>query len=307
VEAGEPRLSVQPASGPPGTTFTFGGRNFTAGAAAAVLLDGQPIGQVNIDAGGRVTLTLETTGSTAPARYTLAVEQGTKRAAAEYEVTGGGGAPQSGQGFYVTLVWTDPPAQAAAGQALVNDLDVQVNGPGGPYFANGGTGPDRRNNVEVVRLEKPAAGNYVITVRAERVNGAFGAQPFALVATTRQNFGAGQDNAELGQANGGILRGVVFADLDRDGVRDTGEPGLGGVQVVVRQANGALTREAVTNGSGAYETANLPTGGYSISVLLGGGLSLTNPGPVSKTVAAGNNTAPAIGAAVRLNLPDVRK
>jgi hypothetical protein len=307
VAGGDPVLAVAPAAGPPGTTFIFAARNFTANAAASVSLDGQALGQVNIDATGRVTLTLATTAGTAPGQYTLAVAQGAKSASARYEVTAGGGAPLSGQGLYVTLAWTDPPAQPAAGQMLVNDLDLFVDGPGGRVFANGGTAADRKNNVEAVRIQTPAAGAYVITVRAERVNGAFGAQPYALVATSKQNFGAGQDSVDLGQISVGTLRGVVFADLDRDGVRDAGEPGIAGVPVTIRQAKGALSRDVTTGGSGGYAVAGLPTGDYSITVALAAGYRPTTPTTMNKSVATGDNSAPVIGAAVMLNLPDVRR
>lgn len=201
VVVGDPTLTVTPASGPPGTTFTFAGRNFTASTPATVTLDGQALGEVTIDAAGNVTFTLTTSNQTAPAQYTLAVVQGARQASARYEVTSGGGAPVSGQGLYVTLTWSDPPAQSAASQTLVNDLDLFVDGPGGRTFANGGAAADRKNTVEAIRLENPTAGTYVITVRAERVNTTFGVQPFALVATSKQNFGAGQNNVELGQTN----------------------------------------------------------------------------------------------------------
>jgi hypothetical protein len=307
VAAGEPQLTVTPASGPPGTTFTFAASDFTANAPATVSLDGQELGQVNIDATGKVTITLATTGTTAPARYTLVVAQGVQSASAQYEVTAGGGTPLSGQGVYVTLAWTDPPAQTAASQMLVNDLDLFVDGPGGRIFANGGTTADRKNNVEAVRVEAPAAGAYVITVRAERVNAAFGAQPFALVATSKQNFGAGQDSVDLGQPNAGTLRGAVFADLDRDGAFDAGEPGITGVPVIIRQANGALSRHVTTDANGGYQAANLPTGDYAITVVLAAGYKPTTAATMSKTVVTGDNTAPAIGAAVMLLLPDVRR
>ena len=307
VAVGEATLAVAPASGPPGTTFTFVARNFTAGQPASVTLDGQAFGQVNIDATGTATLTLETTASTAPARYTLAVTQGAAGASAQYEVTAGGGAPLSGQGLYVTLTWTDPPAQSAASQTLVNDLDLFVDGPGGRVFANGGSAADRRNNVEAVRLETPAAGTYVITVVAARVNPTFGTQPFALVATSKQSFASGQNNASLGQANAGTLRGVVFADLNRNGVRNTGEPGMAGVPVVVRQASGALTRQLATDGTGAWQATNLPTGDYAITVVLKPGYRLTTAALPDQAVAKGDNTAPAAGAVVTLNLPLVRR
>jgi hypothetical protein len=312
VAVGAPQLTVTPPSGAPGTTFTFVASNFTPNAPAAATLDGQALGQVNIDANGQVTLTLETTAQTKPAQYTLALTQDAqgaepaKSAAAQYEVTGGTGGPAGSQGLYVTLVWTDPPVQTAAGQMLVNDLDLFVDGPGGRVFANGGAAADQKNNVEAVRLDAPAAGTYVITVRATRVNAAFGGQPFAVVATSKQN-GTGQDSVELGQPNGGTLRGVVFADLDRDGVRDTGEPGIAGVAVVVQQAGGGLQRQLATDATGAYAATGLPAGEYAIVVQLGGQYRATTATTLSKTVAAGENTATAVGASQGLYLPAVRK
>ncbi|HRW49789.1 MAG TPA: S8 family serine peptidase [Caldilinea sp.] len=307
VAAGDPTLTVAPASGPPGTTFTFVGRNFTAGQPATVSLDGQALGQVNIDAAGSVTLTLETTSQTAPAQYTLAVTQGTRSAGAKYEVTAGGGAPLSGQGLYVTLAWTDPPAQAAAGQTLINNLDLFVDGPGGRVFANGGSAADTRNNVEVVRLETPAPGTYVISVVAARVNPTFGTQPYALVATSKQDFSAGQNSVDLGQTDAGTLRGVVFADLNRNGVRDAGEPGIAGQAVVVRQASGALTRQLTTDATGAYVASNLPAGSYNITLVLRAGYRLTTTAATTLTVAKGENSAPAAGVVAALHLPFMRR
>lgn len=205
VAGGDPMLTVTPTSGPPGTTFTFEATNFTASTPANVTLDGKVIGQINISANGGAQLTLETKADATPGQYTLGVVQGEKQATAQYEVTsGGGGNPQTGSGLYVTLVWTDPPAQASAAQTLVNDLDLQVTGPAGTFIGNGGSGPDRKNNVESIRLENPAAGAYVITVQAQRVNGTFGAQPFALVATTKQNFDASSTSVNLGQPSSGV-------------------------------------------------------------------------------------------------------
>ncbi len=204
VAGGDLTLTVTPTSGPPGTTFTFEAANFTASTPANVTLDGKVIGQININAAGGAQLTLETKANATPGQYTLGVVQGDKQATAQYEVTGGGGGnPQTGAGLYITLVWTDPPAQASAAQTLVNDLDLQVSGPNGALLGNGGTAPDRKNNVETIRVENPAAGAYVITVQAQRVNGTFGAQPFALVATTKQNFDASSTSVNLGQPNSG--------------------------------------------------------------------------------------------------------
>ena len=76
-------------------------------------LDGQALGQVNIDATGKVTLRWRQRAATAPAQYTLAA-QTPNQILARYEVTGGGGSTPLMGNLYVTLAWTDPPAQPAA-------------------------------------------------------------------------------------------------------------------------------------------------------------------------------------------------
>ncbi len=90
----------------------------------------------------------------------------------------------------VTLVWTDPPGNPAAGVKLVNDLDLVVTNldTGEVYFGNdipanstvtsawdpnSPPNPDSVNNVENVYLNPaftPLGSNYTVTVRARRVN-----------------------------------------------------------------------------------------------------------------------------------------
>ena len=79
----------------------------------------------------------------------------------------------------ITLVYTDVPALPAAIPALVNDLDLEVVAPDGRLFrgnafGDGESAPetpegDRINNVEAVHLAAPAAGEYIVRVRAHQV------------------------------------------------------------------------------------------------------------------------------------------
>ncbi len=306
VASGNPTLAVTPTSGPPGTTFTFDAANFTAGG-ASVALDGQAVGQITIDAAGSAKLTLETKGETAPGTYTLAISQEDKRATAQYEVTSGGTIPQTGTGLYITLAWTDPPAQAAAVQTLVNDLDLTIDGPNGLLLGNGGTTADRKNNVETVRLENPTPGTYVITVQAQRVNGTFGAQPYALVATTKQNFESNTNNLNLDQVGEGVLTGSVYIDANNNGVRDEGEAGIAGITVEIKQTNGTLSRESTTDTNGVYQFANLPFDEYTLSVVLPSGFRVTTTTTLTTQVTNGSTTGPAIGIAAQLFLPLVQR
>ena len=95
----------------------------------------------------------------------------------------------------ITLVWTDPASSPFATQALVNNLDLLIQPPGGgaPVFGNNLTAPqtDTRNNVEVVRFAAPtptltatgqrAAAGYQVIVQASNLF--LPPQAFSLVVT----------------------------------------------------------------------------------------------------------------------------
>lgn len=87
----------------------------------------------------------------------------------------------------ITLVWTDPPGNPAAGVKLVNDLDLVVtNLESGEIFLGNDIGPsvynlnpwntntapnaDAVNNVENVYLRGPLGSNYAVTVVGRAVN-----------------------------------------------------------------------------------------------------------------------------------------
>ncbi|HEX5741394.1 MAG TPA: S8 family serine peptidase [Pilimelia sp.] len=100
----------------------------------------------------------------------------------EYQVTARPDTPMK-----ITLAWTDPAAKVNAATTLVNDLDLEVTGPGGTrlgnVFAGGwstaGGSPDRRNNLENVHVQAPAPGTYTVRVRGAHVP--LGPQTYALV------------------------------------------------------------------------------------------------------------------------------
>jgi hypothetical protein len=94
----------------------------------------------------------------------------------------------------IMLVWSDPPANQQAAQALLNDLDLTVVAPDGtttllPWKLNptpnattlnapAGVGRDSLNNVEQVSIDLPAAGQYQIKVTGTDVP--FGPQGYFL-------------------------------------------------------------------------------------------------------------------------------
>ena len=80
----------------------------------------------------------------------------------------------------IALAWSDAP-----GPTIVNNLNLIVTGPKGHKFVgnqrrNGPPTLDGTNNVELVHVEKPAAGVWTVDVVGSNV--ARGPQDFALVS-----------------------------------------------------------------------------------------------------------------------------
>jgi serine protease AprX len=95
---------------------------------------------------------------------------------------------EDGLPLRICLAYTDLP-----GRSLQNDVSLLVAGPGGARFVgnadvpNALTRSDADNNVEVVRLEEPAAGRYTLQVFARNLLRP--PQDFALVVTGRLSSG----------------------------------------------------------------------------------------------------------------------
>ena len=93
----------------------------------------------------------------------------------------------------VTLAWDDAPATPLAATALVNDLDLVVTDPAGnrwfswtidpsdPGAPATRSGEDRRNNMEQVSVQAPAAGAWRIRIRGHAVP--VGPQEYGLAAS----------------------------------------------------------------------------------------------------------------------------
>lgn len=76
----------------------------------------------------------------------------------------------------------------------------------------------------------------------------------------------------------GSLSGAVWYDLNADGNRDPGEPGIPGINVRLIGKR-TMADHAVTGSDGSYRFSSLPTGGYAgVEFLMPDGYSCTLPG-----------------------------
>jgi len=93
--------------------------------------------------------------------------------------------------------------------------------------------------------------------------------------TVSNNFGV------AAAAAAGTLSGVVYSDVNRNGVRDGGESGLAGRTVFIdSNRNSELDSgepTSITDASGVWRFNNLTPGGYLIEHVLTSGFTATNP------------------------------
>lgn len=109
----------------------------------------------------------------------------------------------------------------------------------------------------------PASGGWIgDTARATEVESSEGAAALGVglaVACIMSPAALGGWPSVAGAASSVTVSGVVFRDLDNDGVQDVGEPGVVGIRV--HRNSGAGTPTTVTGPDGRYSLSGLPAGG----------------------------------------------
>ena len=86
-------------------------------------------------------------------------------------------------------------------------------------------------------------------------------------ATTTLAPGATVDTMDFGYQPLGSVGDTIFRDDNGNGTQDTGEPGLGGIDVQLLDSTGTLITTATTDGNGNYDFTGLAAGTYQVSVV----------------------------------------
>jgi len=202
---------------------------------------------------GRVDLAAATDGSREFREETVGLQT---NATKSYTFDVAAGTP-----LRVTLAWSDYRGTSSATKMLVNDLDLEVLGPGGAFFRGNVFGHgwsiagglrDNTNNLENVFVESPAAGTWTVTVRAFNVPQ--GPQPFALVVAGQLQGGSVATRshvADLDGASGTYNSRRWRADVSITVEDDLGQP-VAGAKVQGSWSGGSgNSKSCVTGPSGA--------------------------------------------------------
>jgi hypothetical protein len=89
----------------------------------------------------------------------------------------------------------------------------------------------------------------------------------------RRGIDAGIRLSDGGGSTGGnaSIGDRVWHDKNGDGIQNSGEPGLSGIQVKLRSCNGIWQASTNTTSGGAYQFANLAPEKYLVEFVLPGG------------------------------------
>jgi len=107
-------------------------------------------------------------------------------------------------------------------------------------------------------------------VRSNYITLSFGGEPTTLGDGNNVNY-----TLDIGLKGTGSIGDYVWNDLDKDGIQEANEPGIGNVTVTLTFADGS-TAVTTTNSSGAYSFSNLGPGTYTVTFTTPTGKTITS-------------------------------
>ena len=254
-DAGEPGLS--------GVSVVVGSQTVVSDASGVYTASGVPAGSVSVDV-VEASLPVGVTQTAGTDPSTVAVTGG-----GTVDAGSDGYQPAPTTGSVTGVVFSDANGNGArdAGEPGLSGVSVTVGSQtvvtdaSGVYTASGV--PAGSVSVDVVEASLPAGSVQTA-----------GTDPSTVTVVAGASVDAGSD----GFQQRGSVTGVVFNDVNGNGARDAGEPGLSGVSVSV----GSLT--VVTDASGVYTASGVPAGSVSVDVveasLPAGSVQTAGDGPV---------------------------
>jgi hypothetical protein len=124
-------------------------------------------------------------------------------------------------------------------------------------------------------------GNYTVSIP----NRPAGFNPTLVPSSISLQPGQNLDTADFGftQQPRGLIGDTVFSDTNGNSTQEPGEPGIGGLTVVVRDSSGNTVATTNTDANGRY-SVNVPPGSYTVAVTNpppGFTPTLTQPNPIN--------------------------
>jgi hypothetical protein len=199
-------------------------------------------------------------------------------------------------------VWLDLNNNAAqdSGEAGINGVAVELLDSAGNVLTSSSTAGDG-----IYGFANLLAGSYTVRVVTATLPAGlvetFDADGTATANTTAVTLAAGDSRTDVDFGYRGVLQfgDRVWFDYDGNGIQDTGEPGITGVVITLKNSAGMPIATTTTGTNGNYTFTNLPAGTYSVNIVpssLPGGAVPTydldgtvTPNVATVTLAAGQN------------------
>jgi uncharacterized repeat protein (TIGR01451 family) len=188
--------------------------------------------------------------------------------------SGTAGADEGIDGAALSAVWFGPDGALGGGDDVTLETATDADGRWELELLPAGTW-----QVTVDPTTLPAG----LRASVDLDGGADGVATLVLVADDERT------DVDFGYVGTAGIGDEVFLDVDGDGVRGPGEPGLGGVPVALERRSSPAGPAGSTSstGTGTYLFEDLPPGDYTVSVATPPGLTATTPTSVEVTLAAG--------------------
>lgn len=128
------------------------------------------------------------------------------------------------------------------------------------------------------------AGNYVVTSVGPE-GWAYTTGPLNVMLDADDSVVDNADHGWMEEVAGptGMIKGLVWNDLNGDGMVDDDEPGIEGIEIILSGMGSGTTTTAA---DGTYAFEGLSAGAYMVTSVGPSGWSLTTPGLIAATLAA---------------------
>ncbi|HEX3530837.1 MAG TPA: SdrD B-like domain-containing protein [Thermoanaerobaculia bacterium] len=211
--------------------------------------------------GGAVeTFDLDGTGTANTATVTLAAGQNLTTADFGYRGTASLG----------DRVWLDLNNNGAqdSGEAGINGVAVELLDSAGNVLTSSSTAGDG-----IYGFANLLAGSYTVRVVTATLPAGmvetFDADGTATANTASATLAAGASRTDVDFGYRGVQQfgDRVWFDYDGNGIQDTGEPGITGVVITLKNSAGTPIATTTTGTNGNYTFTNLPAGTYSVVIV----------------------------------------
>ncbi len=203
----------------------------------------------------------------------------------------------------------------AGGSAVANFGDQQIGTVGGVVFNDlngdgvqnageagiGGVSVTLLNSAgTVVSTTTAGDGNYLFANLTPGTYTVVETDPAGFVSTTANSVAVnvaagGAATANFGDQQQGSVSGVVYTDLNGNGVQDAGEAGIGGVSVSLLDSGGAVVTTTMTTADGGYLFTSVQPGAYTVVETDPAGYTSTTPNVVPIRLSAGGSATASFG------------